>query len=99
MLSRRLSFLGQPLSQKVLLLGTSSRDRFYVLRYDSLLVPCCYQEGPAGRAGMRWTPGMAEAVVKLRAIYLSGDFDRYWEFHIQQDQQRLYPARWTVVPK
>jgi hypothetical protein len=21
------------------------------------------------------------------------------EFHIQQDQQRLYPAQWTVVPK
>jgi hypothetical protein len=51
------------------------------------------------RSGMRWTPGMAEAVVKLRAIYLSGDFDRYWEFHIQQDQQRLYPVQWTVVPK
>jgi hypothetical protein len=51
------------------------------------------------RSGMRWTPAMAEAVVKLRAIYLSGDFDRYWEFHIQQDQQRLYPAQWAVVPK
>ena len=51
------------------------------------------------RSGMRWTLEMAEAVVKLRAIYLSGDFDRYWEFHIQQDQQRLYPAQWTVVPK
>ena len=51
------------------------------------------------RSGMRWTEAMAEAVVKLRAIYLSGDFDRYWEFHIQQDQQRLYPAQWTVVPK
>jgi hypothetical protein len=23
---------------------------------------------------------MAEAHVQLRAIYLSGDFDRYWEF-------------------
>ena len=42
---------------------------------------------------------MAEAVVKLRAIHLSGDFDPYWEFQIQQDQQRLYPAQWTVVPK
>lgn len=51
------------------------------------------------RSGMRWTPAMAEAVVKLRAIYLSGDFDAYWEFHIQQDQQRLYPAGWTAVPK
>ena len=50
------------------------------------------------RSGMRWTEAMAEAIVQLRAIYLSGDFDAYWEFHIQQDQRRLYPA-WTVVPK
>ena len=51
------------------------------------------------RSGMRWTEQMAEAIVQLRAIYLSGDFDRYWEFHIAQDQQRLYPAVWSVVPK
>jgi hypothetical protein len=50
------------------------------------------------RSGMRWTEQMAEALVQLRAIYLSGDFDRYWDFHIKQDQRRLYPA-WTVVPK
>jgi hypothetical protein len=50
------------------------------------------------RSGMRWTEQMAEAIVQLRAIYLSGDFDAYWEFHIEQDQRRLYPA-WTVVPK
>ena len=25
---------------------------------------------------------MAEAVVQLRASYLSGDFDAYWLFHI-----------------
>ncbi len=51
------------------------------------------------RSGMRWTAPMAEAIVQLRAIYLSGDFDPYWEFHIAQDQRRLYPAAWTVVPK
>jgi hypothetical protein len=50
------------------------------------------------RSGMRWTEQMAEAIVQLRAIYLSGDFDAYWEFHIDQDQRRLYPT-WTVVPK
>jgi len=50
------------------------------------------------RSGMRWTEQMAEAIVQLRAIYLSGDFDAYWEFHIEQDQRRLYPA-WIVVPK
>ncbi len=50
------------------------------------------------RSGMRWTEHMAEAIVQLRAVHLSGDFDAYWEFHIKQDQRRLYPA-WTVVPK
>jgi hypothetical protein len=50
------------------------------------------------RSGMRWTEQMAEAIVQLRAIYLSGDFDRYWQFHIDQDQRRLYPA-WAVVAK
>src|SRR2546429_5828722 len=44
------------------------------------------------RSGMRWTEAMAEAIVKLRAIYLSGDFDQYWPFHIQKDQERLHPA-------
>lgn len=44
------------------------------------------------RSGMRWTPETAEALLRLRAIYLSGDLDAYWDFHIQQDQRRLYPT-------
>jgi len=51
------------------------------------------------RSGMRWTEEMAEAIVKLRAIYLSGDFDPYWSFHIARDQQRLHPGHWSVVLK
>ena len=52
------------------------------------------------RSGMRWTPAMAEAIVKLRSLYLSGDFDHYWSFHITQDQLRLYPRdRWSLVVK
>src|SRR6266571_4281019 len=51
------------------------------------------------RSGMRWTEAMAEAIVQLRAIYLSGDFDRYWFFHIAKDQQRLHPDQWSVVLK
>jgi hypothetical protein len=43
------------------------------------------------RSGMRWTPAMAEAMLRLRATYLSGDFDEYWDYHVRQDQQRLYP--------
>ena len=52
------------------------------------------------RSGMRWTETMAEAIVKLRAIYLSGDLDQYWSFHIKCDQERLYPpGKWSVVVK
>lgn len=51
------------------------------------------------RSGMRWTENMAEAIVKLRAVYLSGDFDSYWLFHVDRDQRRLHPPNWTVVLK
>src|ERR1700719_439115 len=51
------------------------------------------------RSGMRWTEQMGEATVHVRAIYLSGDFDSYWQFHTKQDQNRLYPEAWSVVPK
>jgi hypothetical protein len=49
------------------------------------------------RSGMRWTPPMAEAMLRLRATYLSGDFEEYWDFHVRHDQQRLYPNLSTVV--
>ncbi len=52
------------------------------------------------RSGMRWTATMAEAMLKLRAVYLSGDFEAYWQFHVRQDQQRLYGGvSWKVVRK
>jgi len=56
------------------------------------------------RSGMRWSSDGAEAMVKMRAVYLSGDFEEYWDWHIAQDQERLYPkACWepavTVVLK
>ena len=50
------------------------------------------------RSGMRWTPETAEALLRLRALHLSGDLDRYWDFHVQRDQQRLYPP-WQVDSK
>ena len=51
------------------------------------------------RSGMRWTENLAEAIVKLRAVYLSGDFDPYSRFHIAREQERLKPDRWSAVPK
>jgi hypothetical protein len=51
------------------------------------------------RSGMRWTPAMAEAMVQMRALYLSGDFAEYWDYHIEQEQCRLYPkGHWRPVP-
>jgi hypothetical protein len=49
------------------------------------------------RSGMRWTPAGAEAMLRLRAAYLSGDFEEYWRFHVVQDQQRLYPFAFRSV--
>jgi hypothetical protein len=43
------------------------------------------------RSGMRWTPLKAEAMLKLRAVYLSGDFKAYWKFHVTRDHERLHP--------
>lgn len=50
------------------------------------------------RSGMRWTPNMAESMLKLRAVHLSDDWDDYWEWHVQQDQQQLYGnGTWRLV--
>src|SRR5256884_9051801 len=35
------------------------------------------------RSGMRWTLPMAEAVLRLRAVYLSEHFEQYWPFHVE----------------
>lgn len=38
--------------------------------------------------GARWSLAGAEAVLKLRSLKSSGDFDAYWRFHEQQELQR-----------
>ena len=40
------------------------------------------------RTGARWSLIGAEAVLRLRALRTSGDFDAYWRFHEQQDYRR-----------
>jgi len=50
------------------------------------------------RSGMRWGKKTAEAILKLRAIYRSGDWDEYSGFHIERARERLYPSgRWNPV--
>ena len=40
--------------------------------------------------GARWALDRAEAVLKLRAIKVSGDLDEYLNFHFEQEKQRNY---------
>ncbi len=40
--------------------------------------------------GARWSLQGAEAVLKLRSLKSSGDFEAYWEFHKQNSKQRNY---------
>ena len=47
------------------------------------------------QSGMRWTKAGAQAVLDLRAVRLNGHWERYWQFHRQQQHQRLYG---TSVP-
>ena len=47
---------------------------------------------------MRWTPEMAEAMLQMRATYLSDDFEEYWAFHVQCEHERLHPTdHWSPV--
>ena len=51
------------------------------------------------RSGMRWTEEMAEAMLKLRGVYLSGDFENFWRFYISWEQSRIYPDAWATDGK
>ena len=42
------------------------------------------------QAGMRWTKDGAHAVLDLRAVRLTDDWDAYWAFHRQRQHLRLY---------
>src|SRR2546430_15401366 len=50
------------------------------------------------RSGMRWTLPMAEAVLRLRAVYLSEHFEQYWPFHVRSEERRVGEecrSRWS----
>jgi hypothetical protein len=49
------------------------------------------------QGGMRWTKAGAQAVLDLRAVRLSGDWDAYWQFHRHKQHERLYGAA-TPLP-
>ena len=45
--------------------------------------------------GARWRLKRAEAVLKLRSLRSSGDFEAYWHFHKQQELQRNHLSRYA----
>ena len=50
------------------------------------------------QAGMRWTVEGAQAVLDLRSVRLNEDWDAYWQYHRQQQHQRLYGAASPMPP-
>jgi hypothetical protein len=52
------------------------------------------------RTGARWSLTGAEAVLRLRAVRASGDFDAYWEFHLAREKERNHTSRYegAVIP-
>ena len=44
--------------------------------------------------GARWGLQGAEAILKLRALIASGDFDAYWRFHLRREHECIHHARY-----
>jgi len=45
--------------------------------------------------GARWSLAGAEAVLRLRALRASGDFEEYWEYHETQEYKRNHAAHYA----
>jgi len=50
------------------------------------------------QASLRWTLSGAQAILDLRAVRLNNDWDAYWQFHRQQQHERLYGTAPAVAP-
>jgi hypothetical protein len=49
------------------------------------------------RTGARWRLKSAEAIIRIRSLRSSGDFDAYWKFHREQEFQRNHSCRYAAV--
>ena len=45
--------------------------------------------------GARWGLKGAEAVLKLRSLRASSDFDEYWQFHLQMELERNHKTKYA----
>lgn len=51
--------------------------------------------------GARWGLAGAEAILKLRALRINGDFDDYWPFHLARERSRVHESRYRngAIPR
>jgi len=47
-----------------------------------------------GITGARWSVSGAEAVLRLRSMRSSGDFEEYWDFHLRREWERNHRSRY-----
>jgi hypothetical protein len=48
------------------------------------------------KTGARWSLEGAEALLKMSALYLSGDEKNYWNYHIKKEQKRIWmQKKWS----
>ena len=48
-----------------------------------------------GRTGARWSLQGAEAILRLRSLRASGDFEAYWAFHVEHENARTHRSRYA----
>ncbi|MFN0119341.1 MAG: ISKra4 family transposase [Blastocatellia bacterium] len=46
--------------------------------------------------GARWRLAGAEAVLRLRSLRTSEDFEEYWEYHLEQEYKRTHAAQYAA---
>jgi hypothetical protein len=51
------------------------------------------------RTGARWSLQGAEAILRLRALVLSGDFSEYWKHHIGREYERHHSFHFPRPPE
>ena len=47
---------------------------------------------------MHWTIAGAQAMLEVRSVYISGQWEEYQAYRIAQERQQLYPYRELVGP-
>jgi len=85
----------------------TDRKRTRIMRYDLALAEgfpiatgiiegaCRYLvKDRMDRTGARWSLDGADAVLRLRALRASGDFDEYFRFHLRREFERIHASRY-----